>query len=140
MRHFKGAFQHMDQSLRDPKHWRGLMGAYIEAANAHPAVKAGLAGAIGYCFGGQCVLEQVRAGHPLQAVVSFHGLLQSYPIRLDQPNNSQGRLTAEEFAKEIDVAPNSYNTKCRVLIENGDLDDEVPTAAVEIWRREMDEQ
>lgn len=31
--------------------------------------------AIGFCFGGLCVLDVARAGHPVRAVVSFHGLL-----------------------------------------------------------------
>jgi dienelactone hydrolase len=32
-------------------------------------------GAIGYCFGGQCVLELARSGADVRAVVSFHGSL-----------------------------------------------------------------
>ena len=43
---------------------------------------AGLAGvdhsriaAIGYCFGGRCVLELARSGAEVRAVVSYHGLL-----------------------------------------------------------------
>jgi dienelactone hydrolase len=31
--------------------------------------------AIGFCFGGQCVLELARTGADVKAVVSFHGLL-----------------------------------------------------------------
>jgi dienelactone hydrolase len=31
--------------------------------------------AIGYCFGGLCVLDLARAGAPVKGVVSFHGLL-----------------------------------------------------------------
>jgi dienelactone hydrolase len=31
--------------------------------------------AIGYCFGGQCVLELARSGADVKAVVSFHGIL-----------------------------------------------------------------
>ena len=50
------------------------MKANLDMAFAHPAVEAGLAAAIGYCFGGQACIEQVRAGHQLQAIVSFHGL------------------------------------------------------------------
>jgi len=141
VRHFVGAFKAMDGLLRAPKRWRGLMGAYLEAAFAHPAVRPGLAGAIGYCFGGQCLLEQVRAGHTLQAVVSFHGLLQSMPLRPKSfDGKPSGRLTAEEFAKQIDAAPNKYNTSCKVLIENGDADDHVPQASVDEWRAEMDAQ
>ena len=43
----------------------------LRKAFKHPAVKHGLAGAFGYCLGGQSCLEQVRAGHPIQA--SWHG-------------------------------------------------------------------
>jgi dienelactone hydrolase len=35
-------------------------------------------GALGYCFGGQCVLELARSGAPVQAVVSFHGTLPTH--------------------------------------------------------------
>ena len=31
--------------------------------------------AIGYCFGGQFVLEYARGGGDLRAVVSYHGIL-----------------------------------------------------------------
>jgi dienelactone hydrolase len=34
-------------------------------------------GAIGYCFGGHCVLELARSGADVKAVVSFHGLLET---------------------------------------------------------------
>ena len=33
--------------------------------------------AIGYCFGGRCVLELARSGADVKAVVSFHGLLET---------------------------------------------------------------
>lgn len=140
VRHGQGAFQAMNDRLRNPKHWRGMMAAYITQADTHPAVRAGFAAAIGYCFGGQCCLEQVRAGHKLQAVVSFHGLLQSIPLNFTDPKESMNarRLTAEEFAKEVDAAENLYDTKCKVLIENGDHDGEVPQSAIDAWRAEMD--
>lgn len=139
IRHIKGAFAAMNDLLLTPKRWRGLMEAYVQTAFTHPAVRSGLAGGIGYCFGGQCLLEQVRAGHPLQAVVSFHGLLQSRPLRpRSSDGRPSGRLTAEEFAKDVDVAGNNYNTSCKVLIENGDLDDHVPPESVEEWKKEMD--
>jgi dienelactone hydrolase len=36
--------------------------------------------AIGFCFGGLCVLDLARAGHPLVGVASFHGLLTPAPL------------------------------------------------------------
>ncbi|MFN5961854.1 MAG: dienelactone hydrolase family protein, partial [Verrucomicrobiota bacterium] len=35
--------------------------------------EAGKVGAIGYCFGGSCVLELARCGSDVRGVVSFHG-------------------------------------------------------------------
>lgn len=40
-----------------------------------PMVKGNKIGAMGFCFGGLCVLELARAGHPLMAGVSAHGNL-----------------------------------------------------------------
>ncbi len=40
-------------------------------------------GAIGFCFGGMCVLDLARSGADIQGVVSFHGLLQP-------PGNTEG--------------------------------------------------
>eukprot|EP00943_MAST-04B_sp_MAST-4B-sp1_P005873 g5873.t1 len=139
-KHFVGAFSAMNEALRHPKHWRGLMNAYLQYSFTHPAVKAKHAGAVGYCFGGQCLLEQVRAGHELQAVVSFHGLLQSRPTFIDDPLGiKKGRITAEMFAKEVDVAPNNYTKNCKVLIENGDADDHVSESSIAEWKKEMDD-
>ena len=143
-RHFAGAFAAMNDALRHPKHWRGLMNAYLQHSFTHPAVKAKHAGAVGYCFGGQCLLEQVRAGHDVQAVVSFHGLLHSRPTYKDDPlgrkrPNGENRLTVEEFEEEVDTAPNLYAKNCKVLIENGDLDDEVPDWSLAEWKKEMDD-
>jgi dienelactone hydrolase len=47
----------------------------LETLKAQPGVDAGRIGAIGYCFGGQCVLELARSGADVRSVVSFHGLL-----------------------------------------------------------------
>ena len=122
-RHGKMAFSAMMGLLSTPKYWRGLMKANLEQAFEHPAVVSGLAAAIGYCFGGQACLDQVRNGDTLQAIVTFHGLLHSYPgIKDDsEPRGYGDRMSAEQFQAEIDVAPNNYNKDCKVLIENGDL-------------------
>jgi dienelactone hydrolase len=38
-------------------------------------VDASRIAAIGYCFGGQCVLELARSGADLKAVLRYHGIL-----------------------------------------------------------------
>lgn len=46
----------------------------VEAARAEDVVDASSIGAIGFCFGGLCVLDLARSGADLKGVVAFHGL------------------------------------------------------------------
>jgi dienelactone hydrolase len=46
----------------------------IAAAKAQTGIDAAHVAAIGFCFGGLCVLDMARAGHPVKGVASFHGL------------------------------------------------------------------
>lgn len=115
------------------------MDAFLQKAFAHPAVKSGYAGAIGYCLGGQSCLEQVRAGQQVQAICSLHGLLHSRPTTEAEPLNSLKRMSREDYARELAI-PNTYNTDCRVLIQNGAADQEVPSDTVVDFMQEMDAQ
>lgn len=49
--------------------------AALDALKALPSVDSERTAAIGYCFGGLCVLDLARTGVSFQAAVSFHGLL-----------------------------------------------------------------
>lgn len=49
--------------------------AAVALAKAQPEADADRVAAIGYCFGGLCVLDLARSGADLRGVVSFHGLL-----------------------------------------------------------------
>jgi len=78
-------------------------------------VDAARVGGVGFCFGGQCVLELARSGAPASAVVSFHGLLHtSQPAR----------------AGEV---------KAKVLVLTGARDPYVPAEAVAALQREFSE-
>ena len=70
--------------------------------------------AIGFCMGGQAALELAREGAPLEAVVSFHGLLQT----------------------ELPAKPG--NITARVLVCHGDADPMVPREQVLKFWQEMD--
>jgi len=48
--------------------------AGLDAARRHPAGDARRIAAIGYCFGGLCVLDLARTGADVRGVVSFHGI------------------------------------------------------------------
>jgi len=119
----------------NPKHWRALLKAYLEAAFAHPAVAKGLAGAIGYCLGGQSCLEQLRDGQQVQALVTFHGLLQSRPWCGSEPGP---KMTQEEYLAKVDVPPTTCTPGCRLVVENGSHDGEVPVDSIMEWVEEMD--
>ncbi len=69
--------------------------------------------AIGYCFGGTCVLELARSGADVVGIVSFHG-------GLDTPT--------PEDAKQI---------KGKVLVLHGGDDPHVPQKDVEAFQNEM---
>ena len=71
-------------------------------------------GAIGFCLGGGAVLELAREGAPLEAVVSFHGILST-----DLPAE-KGKVTA------------------RMLVCHGDADPAVPRSQVIAFWEEMD--
>jgi dienelactone hydrolase len=64
----------------------------VEALRGQPEVDASRVAAIGYCFGGLCVLDIARTGEPLEGVVSFHGLF-------EPPGNTGGnRIRARILA------------------------------------------
>jgi dienelactone hydrolase len=70
--------------------------------------------AIGFCMGGQAVLELAREGAPLEAVVSFHGLLQT----------------------ELPAEPDKVTA--RILVCHGDADPMAPREQVLKFWQEMD--
>ena len=57
--------------------------AGLDCAAAQPEVDGGNMAAIGYCFGGLCVLDLARVGAPVKGVVSLHGLF-------NPPGNTEG--------------------------------------------------
>lgn len=68
---------------------RELLMARINAAlgalKALPEVDVGRTAAIGFCFGGKCVLDLARSGADVSGVVSLHGLLDAPPNDLCKP-------------------------------------------------------
>lgn len=85
----------------------------LAAAKAQPGVDASKAAAIGFCFGGLCVLDMARAGMDLLGVASFHGLF-----------------------NPADNIP-SPKISAKVLIEHGWLDPMAPPADVLAIAKEM---
>jgi dienelactone hydrolase len=98
----------------DPALLRARTVAWYELLKARPEVDAARVGAIGYCFGGQAVLELARSGADAKAVVSYHGT-----------------LTTADPARSGEV-------KAQVAIYTGALDPFAPRAHVDAFRDEME--
>lgn len=128
----KRCFEGMVAMDHDHPTFRALLGEWLNAGLAHPAVDAAFApAAIGYCFGGMAVLEGVRAGLALGGVVSFHGLLQTG----EDPNPARNGAERPPLIR----AENRYNTSTVVVIENGAEDELVPDASKQRFFAEMND-
>lgn len=66
---------HFADLLARPETLRARVVAWFETVRALPGVDPERIAAVGYCFGGRCVLELARSGAPVRSVTSFHGLL-----------------------------------------------------------------
>ena len=86
----------------------------VDLLKNQPEADAGKIGAIGFCFGGLCVLDIARAGGDVKGVASFHGLLGA-------PGAAAGPVNAS------------------VLALHGWDDPMAPPADVEAFGREMTE-
>lgn len=62
-------------ALKDTDEERERMKAALRALAADPLTDALRLGAMGFCYGGHCVLELARSGAPLRATVCIHGTL-----------------------------------------------------------------
>jgi dienelactone hydrolase len=70
---------------------RRRMLAAVAAVKRHPLVDPESVGAIGYCFGGLCVLDLARsADSGVKCVVSFHGML--HAPKLEEPQRIAARV------------------------------------------------
>lgn len=67
------------------------LAANIGMIKEQPEANASKIGAIGFCFGGLCVLDIARMGADVAGVVSFHGLLGA-------PGNTADRVKAKVLA------------------------------------------
>lgn len=64
----------MQPFLADRPLLQSRMQLAVEVAREQDQIDASAVAAMGYCFGGLCVLDLARTGADLRGVVSFHGL------------------------------------------------------------------
>ena len=79
----------MMEVFSEPERMRARVVAWYEHVKNRSDVDPQRVAAIGFCFGGMCVLELARSGADVKAVVSFHGLLSTAkPAALDSINGN----------------------------------------------------
>lgn len=99
--------------LNDSAKLRDRAMAAVDMLKARPEVDASRVAAIGFCFGGKCVLELARAGADLRLFISYHGILTT-----DQPAATGA-------------------VKGKVVAFCGDDDPFAPICHIDAWRDEM---
>lgn len=67
----------MQPLMQDRKLLQSRILKALETVSSLEMVNTAKIGAIGFCFGGLCVLDLARSGAKINGVVSFHGLLQA---------------------------------------------------------------
>ncbi len=107
------AFALMGRFTADRALLQSRLHCCVETAQAQPEIDAEQLAAIGFCFGGLCVLDLARSGAPVAGVCSFHGLL-SPP-----DNHASAAISA------------------KVLVEHGWEDPMVPPEQVVAFASEM---
>ena len=75
----------MEALLADRPGLQERLSLSLATLNAQAEVEENQVAAIGFCFGGLCVLDLARIGAPLAGVVSFHGLFTA-------PGNTDGNV------------------------------------------------
>ncbi|KAJ1460637.1 dienelactone hydrolase family-domain-containing protein [Pelagophyceae sp. CCMP2097] len=127
-------FAEMNNLLRDKHLLRGLLEKWLTLGRAQTCTD-GRAAMIGFCLGGLCCFEALRCGLDLDAVVSFHGVLQADPLPLfgfDTPT--------EDFGDKVTKPPDTFAfaLKTKVLVEHGEADSYITLAAFQQWKAELD--
>lgn len=105
---------HFEAFLKDPQSLRDRALAWLDHARTLSGADPDRIAAIGYCFGGHCVLELARTGADLKAVVSYHGILTT----------------------QLPAATGSI--KAQVIAYCGGRDPFAPTETIDGLRRELD--
>lgn len=103
----------MQPFMADREKLQQRMKAALNAVMLLPWVDDNKIAAMGFCFGGLCVLDLARTGVDLQGVVSFHGLLGA-------PDNTNGN-----------------KIKAKILALHGRDDPMVPPEQVLAFQEEM---
>jgi dienelactone hydrolase len=106
----------MTPFLENRKALQSRLLAGYEAAKALAGVDPTRVAAIGFCFGGLCVLDLARSGAALRGVVSFHGLFRPSGL---PPQKIQAKVLALHGYDDPMVRPDAVQALAHELGEAG---------------------
>lgn len=86
-----------------PQALRSRVVAWFDHVAGQPDVDPDRIAAIGYCFGGRCVLELARSGADVRAMASFHGILSTKQPA--EPGAIKGTIAVYTGANDPFVPP-----------------------------------
>lgn len=92
---------------------RARINAAFDTVKAMPEVDSNQIAAIGFCFGGLCVLDLARSGASLKGVVSFHGLLNKADNLANE--SIQAKVLALHGYDDPMVRPDDVNEFCQEM-------------------------
>ena len=103
----------MQPFLEDRELLQARMIASLETLRSIPEVDSNCIAAMGFCFGGLCVLDLARTGEDIRGVISLHGFF-------TPPDNTEGN-----------------KIKAKILVLHGNDDPMVPAEAVPALGQEL---
>ncbi|CAK0799594.1 unnamed protein product [Prorocentrum cordatum] len=121
------AFDTMNYWTANIAKLRAVLAEWLQIGRHQPSVDPDACAAIGYCFGGLCCIEMVRAGLPIRGAVSFHGVLE--PRVFSPP----GRPIAMNH-----IPLSSHTRGAKILLEHGEDDHLVSFQSLAALQTEMD--
>jgi dienelactone hydrolase len=112
----EAAFGHMTELKSDRAALRDRMLDLVEVAKAQDGTEPARIAAIGYCFGGLCVLDLARSGADIAGVASFHGLFDAPDLA---PQPIKAKVLALHGWNDPMVPPDSMVALAKELTESG---------------------
>lgn len=106
----------MEPLVSDRSLLRERIRAGYDALIALPEVDINRVAAIGFCFGGLCVLDLARSGAEVKGVVSFHGILSPPQEKLPK-NFIKAKVLALHGYNDPMVLPKQVEEFCQEMTE-----------------------
>lgn len=110
------AAEHMTRLKSDRAGLRDRMLDMVELAKSQEGTDPARIAAIGFCFGGLCVLDLARSGAPIAGVASFHGLFDAPDL---PPQPIAAKVVAYHGWDDPMVPPDAVVALAKELTEAG---------------------